>query len=94
MASDPFLDEVVEEALAPYRAALSEDLLEAMRRVLEDTLATEPLARQLLSRARPRAVPLQSGDQPTDAQGQEPGDVAAAGGRATGTGGGAAGGES
>ena len=65
MTSVPFLDEVVEKALAPYRDSLPEEALEAMRQVLGDVLATEPLACQLVSRARPRKVPLQSGDQPT-----------------------------
>ncbi|AGP34093.1 hypothetical protein [Sorangium cellulosum] len=60
-ATDPYLDEVVERALAPYRGIASRDVIEAMRELLVEALTEDEVGRDLLERARPRAAPLGSG---------------------------------
>ncbi|XXX77807.1 hypothetical protein WMF30_03405 [Sorangium sp. So ce134] len=60
-ATDPFLDEVVERALAPYRGIAPRELLETMREMLVEALTEDEVGRDLLERARPRAAPLGSG---------------------------------
>jgi RNA:NAD 2'-phosphotransferase (TPT1/KptA family) len=54
---EAFLDAEVESALAPYREmGLSAPLLAAMSSMLRAVLTTDPTARYLMNRARPRAV--------------------------------------
>ncbi|WP_437295424.1 hypothetical protein [Sorangium sp. So ce426] len=59
--NDPFLDEVVERGLAPYRGKVSPEQLETMREMLVEALIEDEVGRDLLDRARPRATPIGSG---------------------------------
>ncbi|AUX24984.1 uncharacterized protein SOCEGT47_055250 [Sorangium cellulosum] len=77
-ATDPFLDEVVERALAPYRGVAQPELLEIMRELLVEALTEDEVGRDLVERARPRAAPLGSGVQARDG-GAEPGRKAGGG---------------
>jgi hypothetical protein len=65
-ATDPFLDEVVERALAPYRGTAPRELLETMREMLVEALTEDEVGRDLLERARPHATPHGSGVQVRD----------------------------
>ncbi|HTN90441.1 MAG TPA: hypothetical protein VL242_42495 [Sorangium sp.] len=69
-ATDPFLDEVVERALAPYRGLAPRELLEAMRELLIEALTEDEVGRDLLERARPHATPLGSGVETRDGAGE------------------------
>ncbi|WP_437303761.1 hypothetical protein [Sorangium sp. So ce388] len=69
-ATDPFLDEVVERALAPYRGLAPRELLEAMRELLVEALTEDEVGRDLLERARPHATPLGSGVKTRDGAGE------------------------
>ncbi|XXT19277.1 hypothetical protein WME94_54540 [Sorangium sp. So ce429] len=60
-AADPFLDEIVERTLAPYRGIAPPELLEAMRELIVEALTEDEVGRDLLERARPHATPLGSG---------------------------------
>lgn len=69
-ATDPFLDEVVERALARYSGVASHDVIEAMRELLVEALTEDEVGRDLLERARPRAAPLGSGVAARDGAGE------------------------
>jgi len=62
---DPYLAQVLDEILAVYASAevVDPELLRKMRLFLGDVLTSHPVGATLLDRARPRAVPLWSGDQ-------------------------------
>lgn len=59
---DPFLEEILDEAMSPYLGQLPPETLAMMRGVLREEMLADPAALRLLSAARPRAVPKQSGD--------------------------------
>ncbi|KYF74764.1 hypothetical protein BE11_51040 [Sorangium cellulosum] len=69
-ATDPFLDEIVERALAPYRALAPRELLDAMREMLVEAITEDEVGRDLLERARPHATPLGSGVETRDGAGE------------------------
>jgi hypothetical protein len=75
---DPFLAAAIAAAVDRYQGVVPAPLLAEMRAFLGDVLSTHPVGATLLDRARPRAVPEQSGDQ---AKGEADGpDVGRAGG--------------
>jgi len=59
---DAFLDGIVEKALDPYRHRVAPDVLQRMRELLADALATHPVASRLVDRGRPRDANDQSDD--------------------------------
>lgn len=63
---EAFLQEILDEAMAPYRGRLPEKQLQMMRRVLEEEMREDAAAMRLLSAARPRSVPHRSGDVPVE----------------------------
>lgn len=63
---DRFLEETLDEAMAPYRNVVPAAHLAVMRGVLREEMLADPTALRLLSAARPRAVPKQSGDVPVE----------------------------
>jgi hypothetical protein len=64
--TDAFLQEILDEAMAPYRGRVPEEQLEMMRRVLKEEMREDATAMRLLSAARPRSVPHRSGDVPVE----------------------------
>lgn len=60
---DSFLEQVVAQALEPYKAVLPPARLAEMAAFLRDALGSHPVGSTLLDRARPRAAPETSGDQ-------------------------------
>jgi hypothetical protein len=67
---DPFLDEIVERTLAPYRGIAPPEVLGAMRELLVEALTEDEVGRDLFERARPRAAPLGSGTEARDGAGE------------------------
>lgn len=67
---DPYLDEIVERTLAPYRGIASHDVIETMRELLVEALTEDEVGRDLFERARPRAAPLGSGIEARDGAGE------------------------
>jgi hypothetical protein len=61
-----FLEETLDEAMAPYRNLVPATQLAVMRSTLREEMLADPTALRLLSAARPRAVPKQSGDVPVE----------------------------
>ncbi len=51
---DPFVESIIDEALARYEHVVSEPHLAAARQTLRDMLANDPLGMRLLARARPK----------------------------------------
>lgn len=75
---EAFLQEILDEAMAPYRGRLPEAQLQMMRRVLEAEMREDATAMRLLSAARPRTAPHRSGDVPVEgATPIEPGEKSA-----------------
>ena len=60
---DPFLDALLDEALAPHDD-LPPEILAEMRWMLELLATTHPVSKAIVDRARPREIPDRSGDQP------------------------------
>lgn len=58
---DPFMEEVLANALAPYEGLVPPEVLATMRHLLEDALTTDRLGAELYARAKPRPIPLESG---------------------------------
>jgi hypothetical protein len=59
---DPFLEEILDGAMAPYLGQLPPEQLAMVRQVLRQEMREDATAMRLLSAARSRAVPKQSGD--------------------------------
>jgi hypothetical protein len=74
-AEESFLQEILDEVMAPYRGRLPEEQLQMLRRVLEEEMREDAAAARLLSAARPRTVPQRSGEVPAEsATPAEPGE--------------------
>jgi hypothetical protein len=69
---DPYLNEIIERTLARYRRLVSPAVLAAMRLSLIHALTEDEVGVDLLRRARPRASPLRSGEEPVDGKGEAP----------------------
>ncbi len=69
---DPFMEEIVDEAMEDYQAMLPAPYLEAMRQVLRDEIREDPAMMELLNAARPRVTPERSSaeEKPTVSAGQ------------------------
>lgn len=63
---EDFLQEILDEVMAPYRGRLPEEQLQMMRRVLQEEMREDATAVTLLAAARPRSVPHRSGDVPVE----------------------------
>jgi hypothetical protein len=70
-SGDAYLESIVERTIAPYRDLVTPDVLELMREMIVESLAEDEVGRDLLERARPRKVPIQSGDQPMEDAAEE-----------------------
>jgi len=68
---DPYLEDVIAEAIGPLAALLPAEELEALRRSLRDATSGDPGLSELYQAARPRAIRARSGDEPVDAQPSE-----------------------
>lgn len=63
---DPFLEEILDGAMAAYVGRMPAEQLATMRRVLREEMREDATAMRLVSAARPRAAPKQSGDVPAE----------------------------
>lgn len=61
---DPYLEDVIEDAIGPLADLLPPDEKEALRRALRDAATDDPALSALYEAARPRSVPSRSGDEP------------------------------
>ncbi|MEJ7729869.1 MAG: hypothetical protein WKG00_11675 [Polyangiaceae bacterium] len=59
---DPFMDEVLDRAVAPYVSLVPPDVLELMRDALREDLLANPTSAKLINRLRPRPELAQSDD--------------------------------
>ncbi|MEJ7734698.1 MAG: hypothetical protein WKG00_36575 [Polyangiaceae bacterium] len=60
---DPYIEQLVDRAVAPYRGKLAVAVLEELRELLGDALATHPVVSRLVERGRPHENVLQSDEQ-------------------------------
>lgn len=67
---DPYLEDVIQDAVGPLAALLPAEELRAMKRALRESAKNDPTLAALHKAARPRIVPARSGDEA--ATGAEP----------------------
>lgn len=85
LLQDPYVQEAIEHALAPYVGTAPPELLRAMRETLEVAMTTHPYAVGIVKQLRARRAPLISGEEPIGEA--PPEDSARAGGGRGGRGG-------
>lgn len=62
-SQDPYLEDVIEEAIGPLAALLPPEELEALKRSLRDATTDDPVLSALHDAARPRLARTRSGDE-------------------------------
>lgn len=63
-AREPYLEQLIAEAVAPLSGLLPADHLDAMRRLLRDGVEDDPDLAQLYRAARPRQAQAHTSEQP------------------------------
>jgi hypothetical protein len=71
ISNDPFLTAEVERLIAPYRALLPAEALDAFRDVLIESLTEHPVGVEDMKRLRPRAAVVKSGEQVSEGAADE-----------------------
>ena len=70
-AGEPFVEEKLDRALAPYAGLLPPEVLADFRGTLADFMTSHPPMARMLARLRPRPAVDVSGDQPTGGADEE-----------------------
>jgi hypothetical protein len=71
-AREPYLDQLIEEAVAPLSGLFSADHLATLRQVLRDSVEDDPDLAQLYQAARPRQVQARTHEQAIGAETEDP----------------------
>jgi hypothetical protein len=79
---DPYVQETIEKALAPYAGVAPPDLLLAMRAMLEDAMTTHPYAVGIVKQLRARRPPVATEEGVRGGGGRAPDGKAGSGGGA------------
>ena len=68
---DPYVQETIERALAPYIGIASPDLLRSMRATLEEAMSTHPYAVGIIKQLRARRAPAATEEVPRGGERQD-----------------------
>jgi len=77
--NDDFVEDEIARAIGPLHKLLPPNKVAALEEMLRDTLESDPVAMALLKAARPRAIPLKSGDKDSPGATAPPGKTDKAG---------------